>query len=450
MARGARLVCGLLVAALAGAAQAQSKPPALDKTFAKKISALGERWWKARPRTRFVEWDPKQRAALEAEARALGEIPEGTMAAVVDLLWANAKKLGPKGTVAKGKITLETPYGDAWCHLVGSGKDQALLVGLHGGGEGAGSADESRSTWQQKKGCIGLYPQGIKLVHDTWNAVHGERFVLTLIEIAKTQYEIDPDRVYVAGFSMGGSGSWYLAGRHPDLFAGAAPFSGVVMASPRSQLATKEEVQAIQHGLLPNVRNLAMWYTIGLADENCMPGSYLYVADVLDKLRAGDPTGWSRIHFQTYPGLGHAFPPGEPETGLKSLFGQERDTFPSVLVWEYARNPSPEPDAADPVGRMPKRFFYWLGCKEPQDQQRVRATRTQNEFVLECRNTAREFHGITLYLNPGLIDAAQDVVVKSNGQEVFRGKPKPDVWTVLETLDEKLDRSLVFDRRIDL
>ena len=66
---------------------------------------------------------------------------------------------------------------------------------------------------------MGMYPQGIRLVHDTWNTVHGERFTLTLIEIAKAQYEVDPDRVYSMGFSMGGTGSWFLAGRHPDLLA---------------------------------------------------------------------------------------------------------------------------------------------------------------------------------------------------------------------------------------
>jgi hypothetical protein len=33
---------------------------------------------------------------------------------------------------------------------------------------------------------------------------------------------------------------------------------------------------------------------------------------------------------------------------------------------------------------------------------------------------------------------------------VWHGKPEPDAWTVLETLDDKLDRSLVFDRRIEL
>lgn len=442
----------LLVLALiapTASAFAQTKPAPLDKALAKKIATLSEAWWKARPPSRFVEWDAKKRGELEAQARALGNIPEGSMSEVVELLWANAKKLGPRAEVVKGKLTLETPYGDAWAYLVPAGKNQALIVGLHGGGEDAGSADESRSNWQ-RKGTLGIFPQGIKLVHDTWNTVHGERFVLSLIEIAKAQYEVDPDRVYVAGFSMGGSGSWFFAGRHPDLFAGAAPFSGVLMASPQSQLATKEEVRAIQHGLVPNVRNLAMWYAIGLADPRCMPGTYLFVADRLEALRKADPGGWQKIHFQTVPDMGHEFPPGEPEKGLKFLLGEKRDTFPTTLVWEYARELSPEPDRNDKVRRIQKPIFYWLGCKGAADQQTIRATRAGNTITLECQLTKNGAKGITLFLNAGMIERDADVVVKLGTEELYRGRPQPDVWTVIETLDDKLDRSMVFDRRIEL
>jgi predicted peptidase len=38
---------------------------------------------------------------------------------------------------------------------------------------------------------------------------------------------IDTDRVYVTGLSMGGYGSWRLAGDHPERFAAVAPVCGV-------------------------------------------------------------------------------------------------------------------------------------------------------------------------------------------------------------------------------
>jgi hypothetical protein len=124
-----------------------------------------------------------------------------------------------------------TPYGTAWWIQNGKGTKQGLVLGLHGGGEGAGDAGEAAGKWSLP-GCIGMYPQGIKLVHDTWNTVHGERFLLTLIEIAKTHYEIDPDRVYSMGFSMGGTGSWFLAGRHLTLKCDGDTQEGAVFGGP--------------------------------------------------------------------------------------------------------------------------------------------------------------------------------------------------------------------------
>ncbi|MSR63694.1 MAG: hypothetical protein EXS08_14800 [Planctomycetes bacterium] len=439
------LVAGL-VALSAGA---QKKPAPLERKLAKDLGELAADWFRARPPTRFVEWDAKVRAELEARARKLGSIPEGSEALVVELLWAAAKKASAKPKLEKGKLVLDTPYGEAWAWVASATKQPPLLIGLHGGGEGAGSADEARGNWE-RKGAFGIFPQGIQLVHDTWNTVHGERFVLSLIEIAKLAFDVDPQRVVVAGMSMGGTGSWFFAGRHTDLFSGAAPFSGVLMAAPKSQLETKEEVRAIQHGLVPNVRNLAMAYTIGLADKNTMPGTYLFVADRLAELAKADPGGYAKIHFESIPGLAHAFPPGEPAKALDYLLAETRDSFPTRVVWEYVSAPSPEPGPADLVTRLARPYSYWLGCKDPLDRQTITATRKANAIELEARGTAHGTSGITLYLNAAMIDTAQEVVVSSAGKELYRGKPAPDAWTVLETLDARLDRVLVFDRRIEL
>ena len=41
------------------------------------------------------------------------------------------------------------------------------------------------------------------------------------------KYRIDGRRVYLTGLSLGGSGTWYLAGKYPDIFAAIAPISGL-------------------------------------------------------------------------------------------------------------------------------------------------------------------------------------------------------------------------------
>jgi predicted esterase len=41
-----------------------------------------------------------------------------------------------------------------------------------------------------------------------------------------TKYRIDTKRVYLTGVSLGGSGTWYLAMKYPEIFAAIAPMSG--------------------------------------------------------------------------------------------------------------------------------------------------------------------------------------------------------------------------------
>jgi predicted peptidase len=52
---------------------------------------------------------------------------------------------------------------------------------------------------------------------DWFNVLYGE---------ITTRYRIDTNRIYLTGLSLGGSGTWYLAMKHPSTFAAIAPISG--------------------------------------------------------------------------------------------------------------------------------------------------------------------------------------------------------------------------------
>ncbi len=53
-----------------------------------------------------------------------------------------------------------------------------------------------------------------------------ESDVLSAIHDVQRDYNIDPNRVYLLGHSMGGTGSWSLGVRFPDVFAAIAPNAG--------------------------------------------------------------------------------------------------------------------------------------------------------------------------------------------------------------------------------
>ena len=48
-----------------------------------------------------------------------------------------------------------------------------------------------------------------------------------------------------------------------------------------------------------------------------------------------------------------------------------------------------------------------------------------------------------------MVDVSKEVVVLHEGAEVYRGRSVPALWTILEIMDARCDRSMVFDRRIE-
>lgn len=55
-----------------------------------------------------------------------------------------------------------------------------------------------------------------------------EKDVMNVLEIVRKEYNIDSDRMYLMGHSMGGGGTWHLAIKYPDLWAGLAPIAPAV------------------------------------------------------------------------------------------------------------------------------------------------------------------------------------------------------------------------------
>lgn len=49
-----------------------------------------------------------------------------------------------------------------------------------------------------------------------------EKDVMNVLGIARRDFNIDPDRIYLWGHSMGGAGTYHIAAKYPDIWAGLA------------------------------------------------------------------------------------------------------------------------------------------------------------------------------------------------------------------------------------
>lgn len=99
---------------------------------------------------------------------------------------------------------------------VGTDGSRQLLVGL----APAMLADPER--WP----AIAIFPQ---LRQDADNSRHwrdDEAVVMAMLEATRREWNIDASRIYLTGLSRGGAGSWFLASRHPDVFAAVVPICG--------------------------------------------------------------------------------------------------------------------------------------------------------------------------------------------------------------------------------
>jgi predicted peptidase len=68
-----------------------------------------------------------------------------------------------------------------------------------------------------------------------------EKDVMNVLAMARKEFNIDSDRIYLWGHSMGGGGTYHLAAKYPDIWAGLA----VAAPAPPENLSTLERFRHI-------------------------------------------------------------------------------------------------------------------------------------------------------------------------------------------------------------
>jgi predicted peptidase len=69
-----------------------------------------------------------------------------------------------------------------------------------------------------------------------------EQDVMNVLDLVRKEFAIDPARIYLWGHSMGGAGTYHLAAKYPDIWAGLA----VAAPAPQRELSP-DRLEAFQH-----------------------------------------------------------------------------------------------------------------------------------------------------------------------------------------------------------
>jgi predicted peptidase len=109
-----------------------------------------------------------------------------------------------------------------------AGSPRPLVVALHPGGGGTPFYGDQylRSIFLPGLRDLGAIAIAPDVVTRAWTDPPSEQAVLSLVRRTLDEFSIDRRRVVVVGFSLGGSGAWFLSSRHPDLFTAAIVMAG--------------------------------------------------------------------------------------------------------------------------------------------------------------------------------------------------------------------------------
>jgi len=174
------------------------------------------------------------------------------------------------------------------------GEKSPLLIWMHGGG---GSTEASGKGWPgSKKQFIYIsekYPLSVlfpQAVERGWDGLSME----VLLKYVLDNFPIDPDRIYLAGGSMGGAGTWLVAHHNPELFAALVPCMGGGLN--RDEILGTVSFERVKH--------LPSWSFCGRLDK-VTPIEYALEIDSILNALGADPK------LTIYEDMGHGGPASE-------------------------------------------------------------------------------------------------------------------------------------------
>jgi hypothetical protein len=296
---------------------------------------------------------------------------------------------------------------------------RSLWISLHGGGGAPKEVNDSQYENQKKLYTVdeGIYlaPRAPTNTWNLWHEAHIDLMFGRLIEDLIVLEDVNPDRVYVLGYSAGGDGVYQLGPRMADYWAGAAMMAG--HPNGVSLLSLRNVPFALQVGSNDAAYN-----------RNKVGKEY---GDLLDQLQKDDPKGYP--HFvKIHEGKGH-WMNLEDKAALPWMAKFTRDPIPEKVVWKQ-------------TGAAHDRS-YWLGVpsKEALSGSLVTATRTGQTVDIEV---AEKIKSLCIRLDDRMANLDQPVRVTHGGKEIFVGPATRTMGVLIKTLESRGDPRLMFDAEV--
>lgn len=382
----------------------------LMATFVSASAAQGSSLSDLRAWLRQAPLNDERFAELPKQAFASESLTKSQAKQAADLIWAaRSEQLREerKAEMVKREIVLGDKKMPFWFKTFGKkpASGHSLFISMHGGG-GAPPAVNTQQYENQKR----LYQpaEGIYLVPraptDTWNLWHQghiDAFFDRIITNMVIFHDVNPDRVYIMGYSAGGDGVYQLAPRMADRLAAAAMMAG----HPNE---TKPD----------GLRNIGFTLHMGALDgayrRNQIAAEW---KEKLAALRKSDPSGYQH-HVEIHPGRAH-WMNLEDRVAVPWMAKFTRNRFPSRIVW-----------LQDDVTHQ---RFYWLRTSQTGGRPRIVAEVRDNSISIP----ESDVQTLTVLLHDDFVSLDKPIRIVSGEAELFDGTVERTIATIAQSIAER-------------
>jgi poly(3-hydroxybutyrate) depolymerase len=295
----------------------------------------------------------------------------------------------------------------------------SLFISMHGGGGAPARVNDQQwknqiALYEPKEG-IYLAPRAPTNTWNLWHQAHIDVFFQRIIEDAIAIEGVNPNRVYIMGYSAGGDGVYQLAPRMADQLAAAAMMAGH------------------PNGVSPlGLRNIGFTLHMGGKDSaykrNEIAAEW---KEKLAQLQTNDSEGY--VHkVVIYPEYGH--------------WMQRKDAVAVEWMSEFTRNPLPPKVVWHQTGVTHSRF-YWLAADEANQVPNAKmiVSRDGNQFTIESAEKVSE---VIIRLNDEMVDFSAPVTVQFGDRNYKFENLKRSRALIEQTLQERTDPNAIFSAEI--
>ena len=373
----------------------------------------------------FTEWlkTPKGELTKQKFAKKNLDKKEAQRAAeIIDSMWLQESAAQLRAQWSKLKISNDSLTLACACRTFGMipRDGRSLYISLHGGGECPKEVNDEQ--WMNQ---IYLYqlPEGIYVAPrapwNTWNMWHKkglDELFEELIRACVVFEGVNPNKVYLMGYSAGGDGVWRMAPRMADKWAAAAMMAG-------------------HPGNASQVNLLNLPFTIWMGEDDAAYDRNRLAkekGEVMDSLQAANPGKY--IHStHIIKDKGH-WMDGLDAEAIGWMAQYRRNPYPKRVVWRQEE--------------VVREHFYWLSApkSELKHGKSVEASIEGNRIdISHC-----DYSKITIYLNDYMVDLDKKISIYYKGKKIATKKPKRTIASLYSTLWQRGDRSYAFPCTIEI